>query len=132
MTVRRRKPTEAELEILQVLWARGPSSVRAVAEAMDRQDAYTTVLKLLQIMTKKRLVRRHQSGRMHVYAAASSQEQTQQQLVRDLLHRVFEGSAAKLVLQALATGHASAEELAEIQQLLSARRHGSRRPRGVP
>jgi predicted transcriptional regulator len=124
MTLRRRKPTDAELGILQVLWARGPSTVRAVAEAMGRQDAYTTVLKLLQIMTKKRLVRRRESGRMHVYAAAYSEDQTQQQFVRDLLQRVFDGSAARLVLQALATGKASPEDLTEIQRLLDARRRG--------
>jgi predicted transcriptional regulator len=124
MTLRRRKPTDAELGILQVLWMRGPSSVREVAEVMGRQEAYTTVLKLLQIMTEKRLVRRRESGRLHVYAAAYSEDQTQQQLVRDLLRRAFDGSAARLVLQALATGKASPEELTEIQRLLDTHRRG--------
>jgi predicted transcriptional regulator len=126
MTVRRRKPTEAELGILQVLWARGPSTVRDVAVELGREGAYTTVLKLLQIMTEKRLVRRQESGRLHIYTAAYSQDQTQRQLVQDLVHRVFDGSAARLVLQALSTSKASPEELAEIQHLLDARRHGGK------
>jgi predicted transcriptional regulator len=120
----RRKPTDAELAILRVLWARGPSTVRDVAEAMGREEAYTTVLKLLQIMADKRLVRRNESARSHVYEAAYSEDQTQKQLVTDLLERVFDGSAAKLVLQALATGKTSPEELAEIRKLLEKHRGG--------
>ena len=111
----RRKPTDGELEILQVLWDRGPSTVRDVAEALGRTNAYTTVLKLLQIMTGKRLVQRRESGRLHIYTAASSRDQTQRHLVRDLLRRAFDGSAAQLVMQALSTGKASAEELADIR-----------------
>ena len=126
MTLRRRRPTDAELAILQVLWTRGPSTVREVAEATDRQDAYTTVLKLLQIMTEKGLVRRRESGRLHVYTATSSQAQTQKQLVRDLLRRAFDGSAAQLVLQALAAGKASPDEIAEIRKLLEPHRGGRR------
>ena len=80
-----KQPTDGELEILQVLWDRGPSTVRDVAEALDRTDAYTTVLKLLQIMTEKRLVQRRESGRLHIYTAASSRDQTQRHLVRDLI-----------------------------------------------
>src|SRR5262249_48870948 len=102
MKAPRRKPTDAELAILRVLWARGPSTVRQVAEDMGRDTGYTTVLKLLQIMTEKRLVHRDESARTHVYEAASTQDQTERQLVSDLLDRVFDGSAAKLVLQALA------------------------------
>jgi BlaI family transcriptional regulator, penicillinase repressor len=121
----RRKPTDAELAILRVLWSRGPSTVREVAESMGREGAYTTVLKLMQIMTDKGLVKRDDSTRTHVYKATSSEDQTQKQLVTDLLNKVFEGSAAKLVLQALDAGKASPEELAEIRKLIDARRGGS-------
>ena len=98
----RRKPTDAELGILSVLWSRGPSTVRQIAEDMGREAGYTTILKLLQIMTEKRLVVRDEAARTHVYSAAYTQDQTQRQLVTDLLERAFDGSAAKLVLQALA------------------------------
>src|ERR1044071_7140650 len=120
----RRKPTDAELAILRVLWTRGPSTVREVAEVLGRQGAYTTVLKLLQIMTEKRLVRRDDTTRSHVYEAAYSEDQTQKQLVSDLMQRAFDGSAAKLVLQALAAGETSPEEIAEIRKLLDAYRGG--------
>lgn len=122
----RRQPTAAELEILQVLWARGASTVREVAEATAREDSYTTVLKLLQIMTVKRLVRRDETARTHVYGAALSQEQTQKQIVTDLVDRVFDGSAARLVLQALSAGRTTPEELAEIRKLLNTYRGGRR------
>jgi len=118
----RRKPTDAELAILRVLWTRGASTVREVAESMGREGAYTTVLKLMQIMTDKGLVKRDDSTRTHVYKATSSEDQTQKQLVTDLLNKVFEGSAAKLVLQALDAGKASPEELAEIRKLIDAHR----------
>ena len=121
----RRKPTDAELAILRVLWTRGPSTVREVAESMDRAAGYTTVLKLLQIMTEKRLVTRDERARTHVYAAAYTEDQTQRHLVSDLMARAFDGSAAKLVLQALAAGRASPEELDEIRKLLETQR-GSR------
>ena len=100
--------------------------MRDVAEAMGREGAYTTVLKLMQIMTDKGLVRRDDSARSHVYAAASSEDQTQRQLVTDLLDKVFGGSAAKLVLRALADGKVSSQELAEIRELIDARRGGKR------
>jgi predicted transcriptional regulator len=122
----RRKPTDAELAILRVLWTRGPSTVRQVAEVMDRESGYTTVLKLLQIMTEKRLVVRDESARTHIYQAAYTQEQTERQLVTDLLDRVFDGSAAKLVLQALASNKASPEELDEIKKLIATKSGGSR------
>ena len=122
----RRKPTDAELAILRVLWARGPSTVREVAEEMGREGAYTTVLKILQIMTEKRLVRRNDSSRTHVYEAMYSQGQTQKQIVTDLLDRVFDGSAAKLVLQALEAGKTSPEELAEIRRLIDKHPGGRR------
>jgi predicted transcriptional regulator len=117
----RRKPTDAELGILRVLWARGPSTVREVATELGRDAGYTTILKLLQIMTEKRLVRRDESSRTHIYEAAFTQDQTERQLVADLLDRVFDGSAAKLVLQALASSKASPEELDEIRKLIAAK-----------
>ena len=121
-----RKPTEAELAILRVLWANGPSTVRRIAEIMGRESGYTTVLKLLQIMTDKKLVRRDESSRTHVYAAAHSEQQMQRRLVSDLLDKVFGGSAAKLVLQALAAKKATPEELAEIRRMIDKARGGSR------
>jgi BlaI family transcriptional regulator, penicillinase repressor len=118
MKALRRKPTDAELGILTVLWSLGPSTVRQIAEHMDREAGYTTILKLLQIMTEKGLVVRDEAARTHVYAAAYTQDQTQRQLVTDLLERAFDGSAAKLVLQALAASKTSPEDLAEIKKLL--------------
>ena len=114
------RPTDAELAILRVLWGRGPSTVRAVQQELARAQptGYTTVLKLLQIMTTKGLVDRDVTRRSHVYRARRGEEQTQRQLVGDLIRRAFGGSARKLVLQALAHEAASAEELAEIQRLL--------------
>ena len=121
-----RKPTEAELAILRVLWANGPSTVRQVAEIMGRESGYTTILKLLQIMTEKKLVRRDKSSRTHVYAAGHSEKQMQRHLVSDLLDKVFGGSAAKLVVQALAAKKATPEELAEIRKMIDKARGGSR------
>ena len=118
----RRKPTDAELAILRVLWSRGPSTVRQIAEVMDREAGYTTILKLLQIMTEKRLVVRDEAARTHIYEAAYTEDQTQRQLVTDLMQRVFDGSAAKLVLHALQAGKASPQELAEIRKLIDAHR----------
>ena len=122
----RRKPTDAELAILRVLWARGPSTVRQVAGALERDTGYTTALKLLQIMTEKGLVVRDERERSHVYRAARTEQQTQRTLVSDLLRRAFGGSAARLVLQALASSRTSPEELAEIRRLLDRKRGGSR------
>ncbi|HEX8184743.1 MAG TPA: BlaI/MecI/CopY family transcriptional regulator [Blastocatellia bacterium] len=115
------RPTDTELEILRVLWQRGPSTVREVQETLGetKSTGYTTVLKMLQIMTEKGLVRRDERQRAHVYEARLAQEQTQQQLVGDLLDRVFDGSATSLVMQALATKKkTSAEELSRIRQIL--------------
>jgi len=122
----RRKPTDAELGILRVLWARGPSTVREVTETLGRDTGYTTVLKLLQIMIEKRLVRRDESSRTHIYEAAFTQDQTERQLVADLLDRVFDGSAAKLVLQALAANKTTPEELDEIKKLIATKTGGAR------
>ena len=119
------RPTDAELAILRVLWVRGPSTVRQVHEVLGRErpGAYTTALKLLQIMTEKGLVERDDRDRTHVYRARLSEEQTQRQLVRDLVDRAFGGSATKLVLQALATNRASADELREIRHILDSARN---------
>jgi BlaI family transcriptional regulator, penicillinase repressor len=120
------RPTDAELAILRVLWERGPSTVRQVHDvlARERPAAYTTALKLLQIMTEKGLVRRDETDRTHVYHARLSEEQTQRQLVRDLLDRAFGGSASKLVMQALAARRATPEELGEIRRLIDKGREG--------
>ena len=114
------KPTEAELAILRVLWDRGPSTVREVTEVLEgeRASGYTTILKLLQIMTGKGLVRRNVAARSHVYQASVPPETTQRQLVRDLLDRAFGGSAQQLIQQALSARRTSPEELAEIRRLL--------------
>ena len=114
------RPTEAELAILRVLWDRGPSTVRAVQQALEdeRGTGYTTALKLLQIMTEKGLVRRDDRQRTHVYEAVLPAEATQRQLVRDLLDRAFGGSARQLVMQALSAERASKADLAEIRKLL--------------
>jgi BlaI family transcriptional regulator, penicillinase repressor len=114
------RPTDAELAILRVLWSRGPSTVRHVHEALsrDRETGYTTILKLMQIMTEKGLVERDESERTHVYQARFTQEATQQRLVSDLLEKAFGGSASQLVMQALAAKPASADELAQIRRLL--------------
>src|ERR687896_1636602 len=120
------RPTDSELAILRVLWERGPSTVRQVHESLSRErpSAYTTALKMLQIMTEKGLVRRDESDRTHIYQARLSEEQTQRQLVRDLLDRAFGGSASKLVMQALAARRATPEELVEIRKLIELRREG--------
>jgi predicted transcriptional regulator len=122
------RPTDAELQILRVLWRRGPSTVRQVQQALerDRPTGYTTVLKLLQIMTDKDLVRRDESERTHVYEPTRSEGQTQRQLIKDLLDRAFGGSAQQLVMQALAAGKASPAELAQIRQLLDELEEGQR------
>ena len=114
------RPTDAELAILRILWDRGPSTVRQVHERMtpERQPAYTTALKLLQIMTEKGLVERDERDRTHIYRAKLGEEQTQRQLVRDLVDRAFGGSATKLVLQALASKRASADELRDIRKAI--------------
>lgn len=111
-------PTDAELAILRVLWARGPSTVREVQERLDEPSGYTTVLKLLQIMHEKGLVTRDESQRAHVYTAAVSEEGAQRQLLDDLMSRAFGGSAQKLVMRALSSEGVSAGELEEIRNLL--------------
>jgi predicted transcriptional regulator len=111
------KPTEGELAILRVIWERGSCTVRDIHQVLGRTQ-YTTVLKLLQIMTEKGLVRREALGRTHVYRACRSEAQTQRQLVKDLLARAFGGSAVDLVVQALAAKRATPSELKAIQKLI--------------
>jgi len=122
----KRKPTDAELAILAILWKRGPSTVRDVADGLGRDTGYTTALKLLQIMTEKGLVARDESARTHVYEAAVSADETQRHLVSDLLDRAFNGSAAQLVLQALAARKASPAELAAIRRMLDQHKAGTK------
>ena len=123
------RPTNAELAILSVLWRRGPSTVRDVHEALgeERGEAvgYTTVLKLLQIMTEKTLVKRDTRSRTHVYAAAASEATTRDQLLSDLVDRAFGGSSLALVLQALSTTRATPAELEQIRRLLDERKGDS-------
>lgn len=115
------RPTDGELEILRVLWRTGPATVREVHDELCRakpSTGYTTVLKLLQIMADKGLVSRDEKSKAHVYRARVAQDQTQRQLVGDLLDRVFGGSASRLVMQALSTRKASPQEIAEIRHML--------------
>jgi len=114
------KPTEAELTILRVIWRRGASTVREVWQEISREQnsGYTTVLKIMQIMAEKGLVKRDESERSHIYVASLTEEQTQRQVMGHVLERVFSGSAHKLVMQALASKKATPAELAEIRKLL--------------
>jgi predicted transcriptional regulator len=114
------KPTEAELAILRVLWERGPSTVRDVWEQVSpaQQTGYTTVLKTMQIMFDKNLLKRDETERSHVYRASLTENQTQRQMVGHLLERLFSGSARNLVMQALSVKKASSADLAEIRKLL--------------
>ena len=120
------KPTESELEILQILWEHGASPVRLVFDQLnsrrkvnDREEVgYTTALKLMQIMAEKGLLTRNTDMRTHVYEAAAPEEDTQQQLLRKFVDSTFRGSAMKLVMQALGNHDASAEELDEIKALI--------------
>jgi predicted transcriptional regulator len=120
MSKSKMRPSDAELAILKVLWARGPSTVREVYDRVgnERKWGYTTVLKLMQIMAVKRLVRRDESRRSHVYHSLLNQSATQRRLVVDLLDRVFGGSGRDLVLQALSARRATPAELKEIRSYL--------------
>jgi len=115
------KPTESELEILQVLWQRGLASVREVHEelAKNKDVGYTTTLKLMQIMNEKGLVKRDDSVKTHIYQAAVSREKTQKHLLGKMIDGLFGGSPTQLVIQALGNHKASREELEAIQQLLN-------------
>ncbi|MFZ1014734.1 MAG: BlaI/MecI/CopY family transcriptional regulator [Terracidiphilus sp.] len=122
------RPTEAELQLLRILWEKEPATVREIYDALDvrRAVGYTTVLKLMQIMTTKGLVMRDEANRAHVYRAAVSQDETQNEILRDLSMRLFSGSAAQLALHALALEPASADELDAIRALIDSKRHGAR------
>ena len=132
MTVRTKpsspRPTDGELEILRILWERGASTVRDVYEVMDARHptGYTTVLKLLQIMMEKGLVARDERQRAHVYQARIPREDTERQLVGDLLDRAFAGSASNLVMRALSSKRTSPVELAKIRKLLDEMEGGKR------
>lgn len=119
------RPTDAELAILQVLWARGPSTVREVHEALDEATGYTTTLKLMQRMDAKNHVTRDDSKRSHVYEARLQQETTQRHLVGDLLKKAFGGCTPSLVMQALSAKQASKKELGEIRRLLDEMEKGA-------
>jgi predicted transcriptional regulator len=114
------KPTDSELEILNILWANGPSTVRFIHdELVKTKDAgYTTTLKLMQIMMEKQLLKRDDSGKSHVYTPNISQEKTQGQLVKRMIDNVFNGSASQLVMQALGNHKANKAELEEIKKYL--------------
>jgi predicted transcriptional regulator len=112
-------PTDFELAVLQVLWKRGPSTVRQVYEALGSKGAYTTVLTIMKIMTEKGLIRPDRSKTAYVYSVTSPPETTQRQLVSDLVERAFGGAAQELILQALTTKPASKEDLKAIRKLIN-------------
>jgi len=114
------KPTASELEILNILWSKGPSTVREVHEVLEKsKDAgYTTTLKLMQIMHEKKLLKRDESSKSHVYTADVSQAKMKSQLVKGMIDTVFNGSATQLVMQALGSYKANAAELDEIKKYL--------------
>jgi BlaI family penicillinase repressor len=118
------RPTEAELELLQILWQKEPATVREIHDALneEKRAGYTTVLKLLQIMTTKGLVVRDEAARAHVYRTAFTQDAMQSRLLKDLSNRLFAGSAAELAMHALSMGTASADELVAIRALLERKR----------
>jgi BlaI family transcriptional regulator, penicillinase repressor len=123
------RPTDAELEILRVLWDSGPSTVREVHAVLSQTKpmGYTTVLKFMQIMVEKGLIRRSEGAqRAHVYESSVPQEQTQRQLVGDLVGRAFAGSATELVMQALSEKRATPQELAKIRELLDEYERGTK------
>jgi predicted transcriptional regulator len=120
MKRRPQKPTAMELEVLSVLWAKGPSTVRDVLSSLSRKReiGYTGVLKLLQIMTAKGLVRRDESARAHVYEACRPAGETKRQIAGDLLERVFAGSASQLMMHALSGRRTSRRELEELRRII--------------
>jgi predicted transcriptional regulator len=121
------KPTEAELELLRILWEIEPATVRDVYDALNRErpSGYTTVLKIMQIMAVKGLVIRDEAARAHIYRAAISQDAMQSRILRDLSLRLFSGSAAQLAMHALSMDPASATELDEIRALIDKKRKQS-------
>ena len=120
MTNKYQKPTDAELQILQILWEHGPSSVRFVNDKLNeqREVGYTTTLKLMQIMVEKHLAKRNTDSRTHIYEANVSESSTQEKLLETFLDTAFRGSATKLVMQALGNHQTSSQELAAIKALI--------------
>ena len=120
MTVKKIRPTDSELEILQILWDRGPSTVREVNDRLniDKNVGYTTTLKIMQIMTEKGLLSREKDSRTHIYSPLPDKETTRGDLLERFLESTFSGSASSLVMQALGSHNASPEELQEIKQLI--------------
>ncbi len=118
---RHESPTPAELEVLQVIWERGPSTVREVMSVLNRQRprAYTSVMSLMNVMVEKGLLATKAKGRAFVYAARASQAGTQSEIVKDLLNRVFDGSASALVTHLLAEAKPDSDELEEIRKTIS-------------
>ncbi len=121
------KPTEGELEILQILWKYGPSTVKQVNEIMSRKKevGYTTSLKMLQIMSEKRLVSRTAEGKLHIYKASIVEHQVKKSFVKDMIDHVFEGSPMDMVLQTLGNYKASAEEIRDLKKLIQELEHKS-------
>ena len=121
--INRGKPTESELEILQVLWSQGASTVRTVNERLNavssKEIGYTTTLKLMQLMVEKGLLQRDTSARTHIYVAAVEEQSVKRNLLQQFVHRTFRGSAAELVMEALGQHQATDDELAEIKELIA-------------
>jgi len=113
-------PTESELEVLQILWQDGPSSVRSVNEKLNekREVGYTTTLKIMQIMTEKNLVKRNTESRTHIYHSAVKEQETQSSLLESFIQKTYRGSAMKLVLQALGKEEATIQELEELKEII--------------
>lgn len=122
------KPTDAELDILQVLWENGPSTVRLVNDKLNekKETGYTTTLKIMQIMTEKKLLKREEENRSHVYKAALRREDTQKQLLDRILETAYGGSAAELVLQALGHSKTTKEELEQIKAFIKSMEGGKK------
>ena len=122
------QPTEVELQILRILWEQGPSTARQIHNrlAEDRDTNYSTTVKMLSVMLDKKLVKRDESVRPQIYRPTASQRHTQQKILQNLIHKVYDGSAGSLVLQALSSQKASPEELAEIRRLLTELEGGER------
>ena len=122
------QPTDAELQILRVLWENGPSPVRVIHEAVSRNKEanYSTTVKMLSVMLDKALVRRDESVRPHIYRTVKKQETTQKGMMRDLMDRVYGGTPGRMVIQALSSRKASPEELDEIRKMLDQLQKGGK------
>lgn len=123
-----RKPTESEMEILGILWSKGPSTVRVVNEelSLKRRIGYTTTLKLMQIMTEKGLLRRKKDSRNHIYYPVAKEDDTKNAMIQRFIDTIFDGSAARLVMQALGNHEATPEELEKIKDLIREKEGGEK------